>query len=138
MPHRGAVGQHGGDPAVVPASGAGRQPLRQLLLEHEDRTKDLPARLDQLDHDLGGDIVGQVAEHGQRPAGLAGQLREVERERVHFDDRDILNAGGEQFGPQQRNEVAIPLDRGDAAGGARQRDGQGTQPRSDFQDHLLR
>jgi hypothetical protein len=71
----------------------------------------------QVEQDGAGDVVGQVAHHAQRPAGLRGQRREVHVQHVGLDHRQP----GPAAGAQSRRQVAVELDHRQRAGALQQR-----------------
>jgi len=101
-----------------------------FALDHEDGERERGVGGGELEQDLRGDAVGQVAEDKQALAGggrgwrIAGEGRcEVEAEHVLLDDGD---AAGRELGAQISGEAAVQL-HGQNVGGARG-EGSGDSP----------
>ena len=80
----GVLRDRDGQPAVGAAAGRRDDPLGHLALHHHDRARDAAARarVDERQHQRARDLVRQVADDDDRPAGGAARRGVVERERI--------------------------------------------------------
>ena len=115
--------QDGENPVIL--GGRLRQEARpHLLLHHEDGPADGRKLLDQPEQERRGDLIGQVAHHGQGPArGLAGLLK-IELQHILADDLDPGSLG-KQVCLEKSGQVGVPFQGDDPAGGFGQKGRQG-------------
>jgi hypothetical protein len=116
-----------GEQAVVARAGRRGDSLGDFALDHEHGAVKRSATGGQFEHDLRGDVVGQVAEDEQRMACLGGCRGEVKVENVLLVDSELV--GGEA-GAEMGCEAWIKLDGDDVRGACHQSrcDGAGAGP----------
>ncbi len=71
-----AVKLHGrAEHAIVAGAGRGRDSFGDLALHHKHCAVDRRVMVDEVQQDIRGDVVGQVADDGELAAALLGQSR---------------------------------------------------------------
>src|SRR6185312_4122126 len=136
----------GGEQTVVANSGRGGDAVRNLLLHHDDNGFKIGMILKQVEQDVGGDEVGQVADQ----AGLFGHVddarmvhsgtraehgAEVNGDYVALNNLDIFESV--EMHAQLRRQHAVKFDSDDTAGPFGQFVGQRAAPGTDFYHRLF-
>ena len=118
--------------AVGLRSRAGGQSLTDLELHEHEHPLDRRRPLQQVEHQRGGDVVGQVGD--EDPGRMGGQQRRpVEAKGIALDHG---RAGWLDHVAQDRSEASVDLDGGHRRPGLEQRQGERTEPGAHL-DHVI-
>jgi len=119
--------QHHGEATVVRRRGPRGHPGDDLLLQHHVEVRELCPQLGQPEEQRRADVVRQIADDAQRRP----QHGIVEFERIRDMEREALRR---EFRREPRGEVAVDLDRMDAAGAFDERPGQRAESGADLDE----
>lgn len=123
-----------GEQAVVAGAGLGGDTVGDFSLDHEHGAIDRLLVCDEMEQDVRGEVVGQIADYEEFFVWLR-ERGEVDVEDVALDDFD-MGLGSEAFAEAGR-EVAVKLNRDKARGTRSEQLGDGGFAGSDFNDGTL-
>ena len=125
--------KHHRQASEILAARIGHHAIDHFLLQHEVHVIYQGRERNQMEQQRAGNVVGQVADNLQRPRTL--ERTKVEFERIAFVDGQPFRR---EALPKSRNQVAVDLDHLQMVDAFQQRAGDGTQPRSDFDQGVAR
>ena len=119
-----------------------------FALDHDDGAFDLRAEVEEVEEDVGSDVVGQVADYEKlvgrrllvgvdsvRVDGVAAQSGEIGAENVLLEDLD--GGQGSKLFAELRSEVAVEFDGDEAVGTGVEQPSDGSAAGSDFDNGAM-
>lgn len=125
----------GREQAVVADAGMGSKAVGDLALNHNDGAVDCLVRGEEVEQDVGSDVVGQIADDEQLVRILGAEGTEVGSENVLLEDFDVGLIG--ELGTKARGEIAVEFDGDEATSAAGEDLGDGSAAWTDFDNGAM-
>ncbi len=120
----------GGEQAVIAGAGAGGDALSDFMLDHHDGAVDDGVRGEEVKEDVGGDVVGEIADDEELAVAVGSEGGQIGSQNVLLKDFDLRVAG--ELCAQARSEAAVEFDGDEALGTAGEEAGDGAAAGADF------